>query len=169
MIPEHLRDKIAAIQNKLKELPIEAKMVERENLHISLSFLGEVEEDKIGEIHEKLDDICGRYEPSVVGVFDVKFIPNEKYFRVLALDCHGSLLKILGRDIEKEVGGEVKPPHLTLCRISNIREKNETLDKIKKIDTSIGEFTLSSVQLIKSQLQKTGPLYTVLRESYLHV
>jgi len=167
MAPENLKNKIVSIQDSLKKLPIECKMVEAENLHICLSFLGEVEESKIEGMSKKLDSICERYEASAVEISGIKFIPNENYFRVLALDCHNSLLKTLGMNIEQEIGGDAKPPHLTLCRVKNIREKGRIVAEIKKIDSYVGDFTVSSVQIIKSQLQKSGPTYTVLRESKL--
>lgn len=167
MAPENLKSKIAAIQNSLKKLPIECKMVEVENLHICLSFLGEVDEEKIDSIHKKLDAICERYAPEEVEISGIKFIPNENYIRVLVLDCRSNLLKILGKDIEQEIGGDTKPPHLTLCRVRNIREKQKTITEIKKIDAYVGKFTVSSVQVIKSQLQRQGPIYSVLCESKL--
>jgi len=167
MIPETLKDRIIAAENEIKKLPIDCKMVEAENLHISLSFLGEVEDERIADIERELDDVCSRYAPFEVEVSGIKFIPDENYFRVLAIDCQDGTLKTVGRDVRIEIGGDVKPPHLTLCRVRNIKEKQIVVDRIKKIDSYIGKFTASGIQLMKSQLQKTGPIYTVLHESKL--
>lgn len=167
VIPEGLKSKIVSIQGQLKRLPIDCKMTERENLHISLSFLGEVDGNKINDISKKLDEICSRYQSFEASVSTIKFIPNENFIRVLALDVSGSTLKMLGRDIEHEIGGDAKPPHLTLCRVKNIKDKQKTVEDIKSIDSNVGSFKVSSVCLIQSVLQKPGPIYTVLHESKL--
>ncbi len=142
-------------------------MVERENLHISLSFLGEVVEDRINDISKKLDEICSRYQSFEASVSTIKLIPNENFVRVLALDVSGSTLKMLSRDIEHEIGGDAKPQHLTLCRVKNIRDKQKTVEDIKRVGSGVGSFMVSSVCLIQSVLQKPGPIYTVLHESKL--
>lgn len=167
MLPDTLKDNIVKIQNILKKLPMDCKMVESENLHICLSFLGDVEEGKIEDIEEKLDSICQRYKSGEVTVSGINLIPSEKYFRVIAFDCQSGILRSLGRDISKEIGGDAYPPHATLCRVRNAQKKEGVVDKIKKIDPYVGKFTVSSVEIIKSQLGKPGPIYTTLYRSKL--
>ncbi len=167
MAPEGAKNKIISIQNSLRRLPIACKMVERENLHLCLSFLVEVEENEINDICRKLDEISQRYKQFDVSTSEIKFIPNEGYVRVLALDCSNTLLETISKNIKNEIGGDAKPPHITLCRVKSIEEKQKTIEDIKKIDSDIGKFTVSSIQLIKSELQKTGPIYSVIHESKL--
>lgn len=167
MIPEDLKNNIVNIQNAIKSFPIECKMVETENLHICLSFLGEIEDDRIVDLRKKLDNVCSNRSAIDIEVSGLKFIPTEKYVRVIVLDCPSMTLETLGKNIRKEIGGDVKPPHVTLCRVKNIREKEQTIDKMKGIDSCVGKFKISSIQLIKSQLEKSGPVYRILHESKL--
>jgi len=167
MLPDELRDNIEKVQNILKKLPMDCKMVESENLHICLSFLGDVEEAKIKDIEQKLDDICHRYASDEAEISGIKLIPSEKYFRVIAFDCQSEMLRSLGRDISKEIGGDAYPPHLTLCRVRNIHKKEDVVDKIKKIEPYVGKFTVPLVEIIKSQLGKASPVYTTLHRSKL--
>ena len=44
LIPEEIKESIELIKESLIKLPMQCKFVERENLHICFSFLGEVEE-----------------------------------------------------------------------------------------------------------------------------
>jgi 2'-5' RNA ligase len=168
-LPNEIKSKIISLQNKLKLLPMKAKFVEPENLHICLSFLGEVEEQKIEILSKILDSIARKYKKFEVNVSGIKIIPNEKYIRVLALHIkdENKNLEKMSKDIKEKTGGNVKPAHLTLCRVKNILNKNELLEKIKKLDSEIGRLVVSSVFLIKSTLQKTGPIYSVLHESNL--
>jgi len=167
MLPEDLKDDVIKIQQLVPHLPIDCKLVERENLHICLSFLGEVEDDKLDVLYKNLDRVCSKSGSLSVNVSGIKLIPSEKYVRVIVLDCFSKELENLGKDIEKELGGDAKPPHITLCRVKNIMDKNQTIEKIKGIKVDVGEFEISSVQVIKSHLEKTGPIYTVLYERKL--
>jgi 2'-5' RNA ligase len=166
-IPTEIKEKIIKIQNQIQKLPITLKLVEAENLHICLSFLGEVKEEKIKNICEKLDSICKRYNKFEVEISGIKLIPSENYVRVLALDVKSNMLESIRKDVEKEIGGDSKPLHLTLCRIKKIEDKKETIEKIKKIESEVGKFEVEKISLIKSILQKSGPIYTSLYDSFL--
>ena len=167
-IPESLWTKIIEVQNMLKNLPIDCKMVESENFHISLSFLGEVEDEKIGFLSSVLDFICKNYSRFAVEIGRIKLIPNESYIRVLALDVIGNgILKSLSKEVKLKIGGDVKPPHLTLCRVRDVKNKNIVVDEIKKFDVNVGSFVVSSINLIKSELKKSGPVYADLHQSNL--
>ena len=112
-----------------------------------------------------MDEISQRYKPFDSDVSEIKFIPNEGYIRVLALGCSNGLLESISKNIKNEIGGDAKPPHITLCRVKDIEEKQRTVEEIKKIDSDVGKFTVSSIQLIKSELQRPGPVYSVIHES----
>lgn len=166
-VPDNLKDKIIKVQEDIKNLEIDCKPVEKENLHVSLSFLGEIENTKIDEIASKLDDICKRYEKFEVNITGLKLIPSKSYIRVMALDVTDSILGSISKNIKNEIGGDVKPAHLTLCRVKNIRSKQKVLEQLNNINFDIGNFTVSSINLIKSELNRTGPVYTTVHESKL--
>jgi 2'-5' RNA ligase len=54
-IPEEIKEEILEIQKQLPELKV--KFTEREKLHITLKFLGEINEDKIEEVKKRLREI----------------------------------------------------------------------------------------------------------------
>ncbi len=170
LIPDELKKPIVELQRKIEKLPIKAKFVEPENLHLCFSFLGEKSEEEIEEISAKLDELSKNFKSFEVRVRGIKLIPNERYVRVIALDAfdENRVLEGLRLEVKRVIGGDSKPAHLTLCRVKNISEKTNFLEEIRKIkDISIGKFILSSLQLIKSELRRTGPIYTVLHESKL--
>lgn len=165
MVPEYLKDDIVKIQQSIKSLPIDCKIVERGNLHICLSFLGEVDDERLGGLNENLDKLCSKHSHMDVQISGIKFIPNEKYVRVIVMDCFSQELRSMGENIQKEIGGDAKPPHITLCRVKNIGDKHQTIKKIKELESDVGRFRISSIQIIKSQLQESGPVYSVLHET----
>lgn len=166
-VPEDLKEKISNIQKSIKKLDIVCKFVEMENLHICLSFLGEVDNSEIQKISDKLDGICSRYKKFDVNISGLKMIPSENYIRVLALDVSNEILTTISKNVKNEIGGDVKPPHLTLCRVKSIKNREKFKQAINEINFDVGSFTLNSIQLIKSELKRTGPVYTSLHEGKL--
>lgn len=167
-VPENLKQKIVSLQKEIGKLPINCKFVEPENLHISLSFLGEVEEENVKTISEKLEEVSKTYGKFEVDVSELSLIPNKNYVRVIALETKSEMLQQISRHMEKEIGGDVKPPHLTLCRVKSISDKNIFYQKISDLDSSLGKFVVDSVDLIKSELGTSGPVYTSLHKSFFN-
>ncbi len=168
-VSDVLKNKIIDLQDKIKKLPVKAKFVEPENLHMCLSFLGEVEDERIEEISKNLDSIANEFKRFEVELSGIKIIPSENYIRVLALDVldKEKNLEKITKEIKNKIGGNIKPTHLTLCRVKSVLDKKGFIEKIKKIDSKIGKLIVPSILLIKSTLQKPGPVYSVLHESVL--
>jgi 2'-5' RNA ligase len=169
MLPKGIRQSATQIQKKLVGFGLKCKFVEPENMHICLSFLGEVGEQKLEELKLKLDEVAKRYKKFDVNVDGMKFIPNENYIRVMVLDVtdRSGLLDKLRRDIANVVGGDSKPLHLTLCRVKYVGNKKGLVNEFRTISCNKG-FQVGSVQLIESRLKRDGPVYTVVHESVLH-
>jgi 2'-5' RNA ligase len=168
-VPDDVKLQIAEIQNKLKLLPIICKMVEPENLHICLSFLGEVDDKSIEKISEELETICKSCSKFRVKIGEIKFIPSEKYVRVIVLEAsdESGSLKLISSDIRKSIGGDAKPPHITICRVKDISDKAETAQKIKNLDMYVDGFDVGGIDIIKSELSRNGPTYTSIKSCKL--
>ncbi len=166
-IPETIKSYLVGIQAKLNSLPIKSKLVEFENLHISLSFLGDIDESAVEAIKSKLDYLSELYKNFEISIGDILLIPNEKFTRVIALDVKSELLETLRKEIVKQVGGESHPAHLTLARVKTIGDKSGFLEKVKEIELSRKNFTIDGICLFESKLQKGGPVYTILHKAHL--
>lgn len=166
-IPEDIKRYVTGIQTQLKTFPATMKFVEPENLHISLSFLGDVNESELGNIKSKLDEICALHASFEVALGDIQLIPNKNFMRVVALDAIGENLESLRKEIVKAVGGESHPTHLTLARIGNVTNKNDFIRSVEKIVCNKQTVRVDTIYLIKSELQRNGPVYTKLHGSRL--
>lgn len=152
----------------MKNLPMKAKFVEKENLHICFSFLGEIPEHKILDVKRKIDEISSAHEKIDIISKGILFIPNRNYFRVLALDVKSGKEKLLSisNEIVQKIGGDSKPPHITLCRVKSVWNKEKIFEFAASLNFLI-EFTIDSIQLIKSKLSREGPKYTIIHSSKL--
>ena len=168
-IPDGLKEKLLNLQNFIKSLDIDCKLVEAENMHLTLSFLGEIPEGEIPEISRKLDIIAQNFTKFSVVVSGILLIPNKNFIRVIALDVAdeaGYLRNLVGY-IGAEIGGDAKPPHLTLCRVRKIEGKHDTVDKLVNSVAYAEGFQVDSISLIKSNLSRSGSAYSTVHESRL--
>jgi len=169
-LPEDIKRRVLELQKGMKELNMECKFVEEENMHITLSFLGDISEDDVEKINIQLGYLPKKFSKIPARVCGLKIIPSESYIRVIALDVFDENMQLekLSREIKGAVGGDVKPPHVTVCRVKNIENKKEVLEKLdvwKKFDA--GTFIVSEIRLMKSELGGKGPTYKALRSYQL--
>jgi len=169
MLPNELKEKLENFKEKLKGLPMKCKFVERENFHICLSFLGEKREEEVRRISDHMDEIARSFEPFEVKIEELKLIPNERFIRVIAFDVKDEEKMVkLQTEIRKRIGGDSKPPHVTICRVKHIENKQTFLDEVSKfVNEEIGKMEVSKIQLIKSELSRRGPAYSIIHESSL--
>lgn len=166
-IPEDIKRHVIDIQAQLKSLPIKAKFVEPENLHISLSFLGEITDAEIETIKLTLDDISRSYEKFEIILGNILLIPNEEFVRVIALDVESDILESVRKEIVKRIRGKNHLAHLTLARVSNVVDKQKFIEGIDNLVCRELPLRVDEICLMKSELQKSGPVYTILNKSYL--
>jgi len=170
LAPENVQNAAVKIQKELQDAGIVGKYVERENLHVNLSFLGEISEEESMEISSKMDMIAKGYKKFTAMVCAIRPIPDIKFTRVIALgvEQEDDLLSKLSNEAQKSIGGDVKPPHMTLCRVRNVKDRKKFVGIVEKYRSAcFAAFEIRSIQLIKSELDESGPKYTVIHESIL--
>ncbi len=153
-IPEDIKEKIISIQNKLPEF--EGKKTERENLHLTLKFLGEIDEDKLNLIREKLRKIkFSSFETEIdsIGFFSERIIwLHVKNCDELQKQIDSAIQNLFEK--EKRFMG-----HLTIARIKRIRDKKNFIKKINEIKIPKIKFYVDSFSLKKSTLTEEKPIY----------
>jgi len=169
-IPEEIRDRIVRFQKDMTNLPIKAKFVEPENIHLTVTFLGNVDERDAELIKKRLDDSVKNVNKFHVKLEGLKIIPSESYIRVLGINVSGGtnikdLIETVGKSID---GSYHETTKLTLCRVKNVVNKSALRDFIEtNRNIKIGEFQVDNVALVKSVLTKRGPIYETIHRSFL--
>lgn len=171
-IDEKLLDKISKVQKELMKCEAPVKYVETENLHCTLKFFGEIDDDKLDEIIRSIEDKIKNHRPFKVNIRKIGVFPNEKYIRVLWLGLEDAQpFSDLQKDMDEEfvkMGFKKErsyTPHLTLGRVRGAKNKAQLLSALKDIgDVEIGEMDINRIVLKKSKLTPAGPIYTTIRE-----
>jgi len=149
-----------------KNLNIKATFVKE--FHLTLKFLGEVEESKVDSIIQELSKI--KFDSFIASLSDIGVFPDRKYVKVvwIGLESHDKICAL-----QKAVDGATNKfgismdkdfiPHLTLARVKFLENKQEFLVAVDNIKVPKSEFKVDSFKLMKSTLTPQGPVYDVLR------
>ena len=137
------------------------KLVERENVHITLKFLGEIDEKTFEMVRQIVEDCkVGSFKITLRGV---GFFPNERYVRVVWIGvdnyepiermarCIDEKLRKIGFQREKSY-----VPHLTVARAKG-RITIRNLEKFKNM--RFAEMEVKEIKIKKSTLTPNGPVY----------
>jgi len=172
-IPDTIRRSIDDSITALKKSGAEVKWVARENIHLTVQFLGETEESLIPKIKEALDKKLSPYSPFYIRISDVGCFPDRKRPRVIWVGVEeSSPLMDLYKDIANAMEAfgykqeeRAFTPHITIGRVKsgkNMRELLVRLDEVGAIRFS--DFEVLNITLMKSELKPSGAKYDSLAE-----
>src|SRR5882724_134464 len=127
-LSDEVRVAIEEAQARLKRMDLGVKIswTKVANLHLTLQFLGYVEETVVEKIKPALQLVAAQHQPFAVSVRGAGAFPNEKRPRVVWIGCDdaGNKLKTLARAVQdamREFGFTPEhhefSAHLTLGRI----------------------------------------------------
>ena len=156
-IPENIKNEIVKVQ---KQIPsFNGKLTEYENLHLTLKFLGEIDEETIDKIKEKLKEI--KFKKFNTEIDEIGFFKKE----------HGAIIWLrltncddLQKEVDKKLEGLFEKEkrfmsHLTIARVKSIKNKNQFFSEIEKIKVLPLNFEVNEFVLKESFLLEKGPSY----------
>lgn len=143
-----------------------AKWTPQENLHITSAFLGDVEESKIGELGEKLEEVLTGIKPFNLEFKEVTLAPAYGEPRMIWVDFTNSLefnelvKKVWSAALNyvvPEVYSKIKEPviHITLARF----RQPIYLDKLQQPSLTDKKFEVGGINLMESELAPERPYY----------
>ena len=173
-IPDEIREKISDLQSSLKNLGGRISWTKPKNIHLTLKFLGDIDEMLIDEIASELNKIAASISQFQIHVEEIGAFPNFKRARViwvgtkseneqlteLALQIDNSMEKLGFTKETRKFSG-----HLTLGRIKDPTGIQPIIDRLQQNkDFQAGSFPMKELFLIKSQLHPAGSIYTILKK-----
>jgi 2'-5' RNA ligase len=172
------RDRLIVLQETLAEAAPDVKWVEAENLHLTLLFLGEVEDREIHSVCRVVSDVCAGQAAFTMSLQKAGCFGNPRRPRTLWVGVGLGLQEVctLHDALEPpllELGcyrreGRAYAPHLTIGRVRT-DQPNDTLAKLlaRKATWDGGQMMVREIHVMSSELGRDGPTYTILSRGKL--
>ncbi len=159
-------ESLSEMRGELEPYAGNLRWVRSESIHLTLKFLGEVPQPRLGAIEDRLGTI--RRAAFKVSVSSVGFFPNIGAARVLWVGVSSNAVEQLAADVDEQmIELDFLPerrkfkPHLTLARSRGNGRINPKLvqaaDRFRNSD--FGEFTVDRFHLYESRLNPSGAVY----------
>ncbi|MCX5695574.1 MAG: RNA 2',3'-cyclic phosphodiesterase [Candidatus Omnitrophica bacterium] len=175
-LPQEIKDKLAQLQALLKESRADVKWVEPKNIHLTLKFLGEIDEDKSVKISGIIEDIAKESRQFPISLSSLGAFPKLDFARVIwiGIDKGDQETKLLAKGLEERIEKlgilkeeRVFSTHITIGRVRSPLNKDKLAEALKKLgDYFAGKnikFTVTKITLFKSTLGSSGPVYEALK------
>lgn len=167
LFPRQAIDEIVRVQEALREGDLfVGKFTQEENLHMTLKFLGGIDEEKVREVAKKLEGVKFREffcTLGGVGVFSKDFV------RIIWMGILGDGIFQLQKDVDGVLSDGFEPErrfmgHLTLARVKKVNNKEKLFKFLEGMKISELKFLVDRFYLIKSELSSDEPHYELLGE-----
>lgn len=171
-VPDDVKQNARMLRNKLGMARPDIKWVEYQNYHLTVKFLGEVENNDLSELKRNLRLAADAVPAFNLSAGGIGFFPNQVHPRVIWMGIKGEIEKaeFLGDRVDAYLAATgFEPerdhrPHLTLGRIRSDKNLNEMLNILEKYTdkNKLHSFRVEKFCLMQSILETNGPQYTVL-------
>ncbi len=155
------------------------KWVPTDNLHLTLKFLGDVDNVEVPDVCAAVQKVAAEFDPFELVFSGTGGFPSLDRPRILYAgiqDESGRLVELVSRLEEELADLRFKPeprdyrPHLTIGRTRSNRGLAESavVDRLKEnAETELGVMAVDTIQMFASFLDKGGPTYQVMDTIYL--
>ncbi|MBC7194953.1 MAG: RNA 2',3'-cyclic phosphodiesterase [Caldisericia bacterium] len=159
------------IEKFKKEIKSKVKWVEEENLHFTIFFFGEIDNNISLKIINLLETKKVNFKPFKVEIKNISFFPNERSPRVIFLDIskgekemkeiYYSLFPDLNKILKLKKENFV--PHLTIGRVKDILFE-EDIKRLINEKFDIKEFLINKITFFESKLTPEGSIYKSIKD-----
>ena len=167
---QSILSKVQSIQKKLDRDAAKMKIVKSENIHFTLRFFGDTQMIKLDQIQKHLERI--EITPFEIEVTGVGSFPNSRRPRIIWIGVTHNASKILS--LKNEIDSSLleldyQPekrkytPHATIARVRHVSDSKRIAENLEDLgDEVIGTMTVRTVNMMKSTLTSSGPIYETL-------
>ena len=167
-LPDQINQELGRHIRYLEGAGAAVRWVKEDTLHVTLKFLGDVQDDEIKAVHHALSEV--RRAAMSLSVQDLGCFPPKGKPRVVWAGLAGDTdaLASLAADIDARVGPLGYPPeqrafraHLTIGRVKGPRNLDQLMLAIQKRggQLSTPAVEIDAFTLYQSELGKAGPRY----------
>ncbi len=171
MSPE-VRENLMRVEEDLRQTRADVKLVERENLHFTVKFLGDIPESMVEEVDRRIRPLALRRME--VGVRGLGAFPDLRRPRVVWAGVAPQDVPSLSSSGQQVIDalegiGESDDrgfhPHITVARVRSPRNLETLASVIRECSAKeFGRSTISALKLKSSDLTPSGPIYRDVKE-----
>jgi len=170
-LPEDIKRKISDYQRELQQLP--ARWVKPANLHITLVFLGYISDEELLEVSQITKEVAKKHSSFSVELDKTCYAPARKIppKMIWLLVKKSERLSRLQKDLAENLGTKEErgySPHITLARIRQWEWRRIEPEERPEIEKEFSlTFPVFSIEIMESELKKSGAEYTILESIQL--
>ena len=167
-----VKKKLAEVQLLAAKTGADLKLVETENIHMTIRFLGDITLKMADKIFEEMKKV--QFKPFTVHISGLGVFPNLSYPRVLWAGISEGVEQLKNVFIQLEpklqnLGFQPDPkgfsPHLTIARVRSGANKTQLAEFVQKnAKYDFGTVNAACLRLKRSELTSRGPIYSNLKE-----
>ncbi len=165
LLPEEIKELVDKYLGALKPLCGGVKWEKHEKLHVTLKFLGDIDELQAGRVTSAIGKLLPNYSPFEMNIAKLGGFPHLENPRVLYIGLsENEELRALQEEIEEELGslGFVNErrrfvPHITVGRLKSRLKLKKPLPILERTS-----FKIDKIGVMESELRKEGSVYTTL-------
>lgn len=169
---ESILKRMKDFQTQLANVNADLKLVEPQNIHVTLRFLGNITPSTVEKIFEEMKKL--QFIPFDTKIHGVGAFPDLRYPRVLWAGITQGADQLRGifsqleprlRDLGFAPDSKGFSPHLTIARVKSGRNK-AALEKLmtENANYEFGIMKAECLKLKRSDLTPRGPIYSTLKE-----
>ena len=175
--PEAIQDRVDALLSDLRKMDAAVRWVSAQNLHLTLKFLGDVEEGRLSDLFVGIRKATEIIEPFRITLTGLGVFPNIRRPRVLWIGLEiPEAMKKLYNNMEEELSRLHFPketrkfsPHLTIGRVKGQRGMERLMSVVERMEFGPETVSVARIVAMKSELRPTGAVYAPLKEFALGV
>lgn len=161
------------LETVLDQTSADLKLVKSENIHITLKFLGDTDDDLVEGITTSMQNAVDGIQPFTLKFLGMGAFPNPNYIKVIWVGMENTEnFKIIAKRLDNELKAlGFRPdkrgfsPHLTVARVKSRRGKDDLQKLLTQYEThEFGEVHVECIRLKKSKLTPKGPIYSTVKE-----
>ena len=166
-----LKERIATIQDKIRDLSIKGRWTHIDNFHLTLKFLGDTTLEQCSKIDEQISNVLSAANAINLSLDNIGFFSGDADIRVLFLRLKGEIkaLQMFNNVIEESMvnlgyAREKRSfnPHITLGRNVILRNNFNSVKEILKEDCNYS-FVLNKISFMESKLLDGKRMYTPIK------
>lgn len=171
-LDEHILDGLVRAQEQLADPADRVNWVERTNLHVTLKFLGDVQEERISEVCTLVRQAAASVRAFDYDVRGLSVSPTHGPLRMVwgNIEDNSGLMGVLHDQLDAALSGigfkeenRQFRPHITVARIKHVRNPAAFKAAVRAFaDQSFGIAHADEVVAYTSTLTDEGPVYAPL-------